>query len=347
MIVGYFLGVNKPSTKSSRKRLYLYLVVLILGLTSGFRGISVAYDTVAYKQIFIRASGTWNQLFHNTQYVEIGFAVLCSLVKIFGGSFQTLLIICSLFTVGSVAIFIYRHSDNILLSVFLIVAFPYYYHSFDILRYYLAMSFVLLGYQYVEKEKPLRYFIYVAIGSLFHSLIIVFALFYYIPKIKWNNLTMSLTIIAAIIGMQFLDPLSRFLSIIIGKNVDTGWVNNYAGGIKTMVMYGFLALMALFLYRYNNEELSNKKAVAMSNVLLLFVLSFVFIRAAMAIRLMLMFMPFMAVGFPTLMSGPTTNIQIHNNKIIQFGIVIIGLAYHSFMMIENYQNIVPYIPFWR
>ena len=141
---------NELNNNIIKRKIYLFITALQLGLLCGFRADVMAYDTEEYRIIFDMCPDSWGTLFDKTSYVEVGFRVFCAFIKIFGGNFQTMLIISSLCVMGSCCIFIYRHSKDILFSVFIIISFPFFYSSFDIVRHFLATAFVLLGYKYVE-----------------------------------------------------------------------------------------------------------------------------------------------------------------------------------------------------
>lgn len=356
MLLGLFMVPTNISESSMnqkvirrvdrRKKLYLFITTMQLGLLAGFRADKMAYDTAAYRTIFNNTPDTWSSLFENNQYIETGFSVFCSIIKILGGSFQQMLIISSLFVMASCCIFIYRHSKDVVMSVFIILSFPFFYSTFDIIRHFMAISFVLLGYKYIVNQQFLRYALFIIAGSAFHTVALAFLPLYFIGKIKYNFITLFTGTIATILCFLYLDRLAIFVSVLLGKSsgLESGWVSSYGGGIKTAIMYLVILLIAWLLF----QQLKDKEvedSISMNFVLLLFICSVIFVNARIMTRFIMAGIPYLAIAMPRLLDKTRSGFR-SNRDICYVGFVIIGLLYHAFMLSVNWQNVVPYIPFW-
>ncbi|MBQ7407161.1 MAG: EpsG family protein [Clostridia bacterium] len=354
MAMGWFLLFFRRSTdpqagydQNKRKKVYLFLTTLQLGLLCGFRSTQMTYDTAAYETIFLQAPNTWRTIFKNTQYVEIGFSVLCSLIKLLGGDFQTLLILSSLFVTGSCCLFIYRHSNNVLLSVFIIISFPFYYSSFDILRHFIAISFLLLSYKYMVEKRFVWYATLLVIGSLFHTITLLFIPFYFLRYIKFNALIFLASGAVLVVVFIYMNEIASILSALMGKTDygDSDWVGSYGGGIKTAVMYvGVFILSLLSFYQLREKKMEDHLSIFF--VLFLTFCSILFIQARMLTRMIMTMIPFLAIAIPRLFDKKNTHdLQIRNFVFVLF--LIIGCVYHGFMLLTSWQNVVPYIPYWK
>lgn len=352
MLVGflifYFRKTNNSKKYNNSKKIYLIFTTIQLSLIAGFRSIRVGWDTGTYKTIFDLMSDSINYIFVKQNIVEIGFSALCSGIKILGGDFQALLILTSTFVVGSCNIFIYRHSKNVLLSVFLIWCFPFYYTSFDIIRHSIVVGFFLLGYKHIEKSNFIRYCIYILIGSLFHTVAFLFIPFYFVKKIKWKWSTIFSGVAITIFAFLLINNIATFLFDLInkGNQIESGWIGAYSGGEKTCIMYAILFFIALIFY-YNIKEHRNTKDSYVFYVFLLFLSSILFIKARMMIRIIMLLVPLMAISFPQLVSKENKIKRPTNNKIGYMFLIIISLGYHLFLLLTSWQNVVPYIPFWE
>lgn len=335
------------ATIQMRKKVYLFLTTLQLGLLCGFRSTLMAYDTEEYKIIFDMCPDTWGHIFDESSYVEVGFRVLCSLIKIFGGEFQTLLIVTSLFIIGSCCVFIYRHSKNVVLSVFIIVSFPFFYSSFDIVRHFIATAFFLLGYRYIVERKFFRYLLFIAVGSLFHSIAWVFLPIYFMSRIKWNMRTFALAAIGTVALYVYIEPIAVWLGRALGKSdgIKSGWVGSYGGGILTAFMYCLLLVIAVFAY-YQLEDKRPEDATAVNYMVLMVIFAIVFINARIMTRMIMTTVPLIAIAIPQLIDEDRTT-SPKDCFLLKAGFVSIGVGYHLFMLFVNWQNVVPYIPFWR
>lgn len=341
-----FAGIRETRLDANVK-LYLFITVIQYGLLCGFRSAAMAYDTGAYEIIFNAAPSAWGNILDNEQYIEIGFSVFCSMVKIFGGSFQTMLIISSLFVMASCCVFIYRHSSDVVLSVFIIICFPFYYSSFDIIRHFIAIAFLLLGYKHVVSRSWLKFLCYIIVGSLFHSIMIIFLPIYFVPRLKFSTRSVLVTAMIVGIALLFSKKIATWVSALLGKGdgIESGWVASYGGGIRTAVMYLCVFLIGLALF-YNLKEKQTEDHVALNVLLVLFAVSIIFINVRIMTRIIMAAIPFAAVALPQLLSKTRTR-DMSNRNLSFFLLLIIGLLYHAFMLISNWQNVVPYIPYWE
>ena len=348
MIFGFLL-LNKKNSYSynKRKKIYLIITTIQFGLLCGFRSTKMAYDTLNYEYIFDMTSNSLSTIFVNKSYVEIGFSILCTIIKVLGGNFQTLLIVTSLFVMGCCCIFIYRHSRNVLLSVFLIISFPFYYSSFDIIRHFLALSFFLLGYKFVESKEFFKFLLFIILGSFFHSISFVFIPFYFVKNVKYNFFSFILLITFAVFCYFKIEDVVFVISSFIGKNsyISTDWINSYGGGIKTAAMY-FVVFVIGFLQYNNLRKKTIEDSTSLLYILILFVFSIIFINARMMTRMIMSMIPLFAISMPNLLFNDNT-INKKYSSIYLFSTLFIGIIYHAFMLITSWQNVVPYIPFWK
>ena len=337
---------NEININPIKRKIYLFVTAIQLGLICGFRSELMAYDTEEYKIIFDMCPSTWDTLFDKTSYVEVGFRVFCALIKIFGGEFQTMLIISSLFVMGSCCTFIYRHSKDVLLSVFIIISFPFFYSSFDIVRHFLATAFLLLGYKYVEERKFFKFLIFMFLGGLFQTGIWIFFPLYFAKTFKWNWKIMFFAIISTALIFVLLKPIVIFITNLLGKSsgLESGWVGEFGGGIKTALMYGIILLLAITCF-YQLKDPDQKDMTAVNYILLLFVSSVIFIQARMMTRVIMTLAAFLAIAMPQLLDKSRTKSDL-NYFALKFSFIIIGFVYHAFLLLTNWQNVVPYIPFW-
>lgn len=339
-----FLGTTPRKASNKRKVLYLIVTTLILGTLGGLRSSLVGYDTESYFIAFTKTSDTLGGILDNDQHIETGFAALCTLVKVLGGNFTHFLLLCSFFIVGSFCIFIYRHSSNVLLSIFILLCFPYYYSSFDIIRHFVATSFLLLGFQYILKGKFGKYLLFVLSGAVFHNSALIYLILYPLLRAKWSKKLSILLLGVAIILMVYSKLFANFVVAETGRfgTIAEEWVGGYSGGILTCVMY--FAVFVIVLLAKNNKILFSRNDNAwVICAFLLFICSIIFIEARIAIRYIMVFSSLLAVAVPNMLEMTTARKKSLNTLLLS-SFIIVGLAYHAFMLLTSWQNVVPYIP---
>lgn len=349
MLLGILLLGSEPSQATDKsKRIYLLITTLQLGLICGFRSLAVGWDTPTYYVEWSnRLPDDFFQLKQYTGRFELGFLYFTTLIKVLGGNYQTFLIISSLFTMGSASIFIYRHSSNVLLSVFILICFPFYYSSFDIIRHFLALSFILLGYKYVVERKPILFALFVLGAFLFQKSDIVLGLVYFLPVITFNKRFLLSTLIISLViffAQGFL--LSSGLVGYLDYTIDAyeGWFGADAGGSKTALMYIVIAVIAYLAY-INKEFIDAQYNTAMVVCIIVCAFAIIFTRNRMIVRLIMASIAFFAIYVPDLLSYDFVN-DYNKHKYIFNIFIVIGLMYHGFMLLTSWQKVVPYIPYW-
>ena len=343
MLLGIFILGWHPQNSSNRKKIvYLVFSTVILGTLCGLRSSLVGYDTETYYTAFLRTSETIRDIFDNQQHIETGFAALCTLIKVLGGNFTHLLLICSFFTVGSFSVFVYRHSSNVLLSIFILLCFPYYYSSFDIMRHFVATSFFLLGYKYILNGNFVKYSIFVVAGCIFHKTVIIYLLLYPLLRLRWSSKLMWTVFMIAGLIMFFAPVISLYIVEETGNygTILESWVGKDAGGSLTALMYFVIFIIASILRK--NLEMPSKADINLICVLLLFASAIIFTRSRIVIRYVMTFSGLLAVAMPNLLYSYKSR-EKRLNGLILFLFIIIGLLYHTFLLITNWQNVVPYI----
>lgn len=351
MLIGKILlfPINKNEIKNynKRKKVYLIITTIQLATLSGLRSSKMTWDTGAYEIFFNLIPNNISEALNSNIYFEKGFIIFCSLIKIVGGNFQTMLLVSSYFIIGSLCIFIYRHSSNPLFSIFIIICLPFYYSSFDILRHFMAISFVLLGYKYVENNNFFKYLIFIILGSLFQKIALVFLPLYFFKKIKLNLFTLILLLSLTIFSYFSIETIALKIGDILGKGgySSSEWIGTFGGGIKTTIMY-FIVFMICFL-AYSNIKIKEKKInLSLAYILISFLCSIIFLNARIMIRIIMTMVAFLSISIPNLLEKK----QVKNkryNLTYTLCLVTICLVYHGFMLITSWQNVVPYIPYWK
>lgn len=345
--VGRKFYSNELNRNKIKRRIYLIVTTLQYGLLCGLRAISMGYDTFSYQIIFDMTPGSWSTLFVRTSYVEMGFSLLCSFVKILGGNYRTLLIICSLFSMGACCVFLNRYSNNVILSVFIIISFPFFYSQFDVIRHFLAVGCFLLAYKYIEEKKFIKYLVLILIGATFHKIVLLFIPLYFVRKIKFDATFVIIMFTITLLLYLFMTDIAFFIAEIMGKGgnqlIETGFLGADAGGFKTMLMYVAILVLSFLAYLLIDEKKDTDR-VYLFYIALVVVSSIVSMNARIAIRFIMSFVPLMSIAIPHLFSFKRTS-----SKKVMIALTIcfmlIGLIYHGFMLISNWSNVVPYIPY--
>lgn len=346
LIIGLFFKETKLLTLESGKRTYLFIVFCAMTILGGWRSIDMCYDIREYTNFFnLFARIPLKTPVEYEYYMEYGFYLFCKLISLCGGTSRTMLIVSSGIVAFCICRFIYRHADNVLFSVFLVLSFPYFYTSFDILRNYMAISILLIAYDYLEKQKFVWFVVWVVIAAQFHTIAYVFLFLYPVAKIKWNVINTCFVLGIGMLSTIYVKAIATAISGTIGmyegyiSGVNSWWIGQYNGGIKTAAMY--VVIFGICVLAYINRK--NRKDVDkyFAFVLIVTIFSIMYTNSNIMIRLIVMMLPLYAIAIPKLLNKNDC-ISPNNQVLYTFGIVLVGIMYHTYMIMNNWQNIVPY-----
>lgn len=202
------LGLIKlilPKNKSCNIFL-IFLASMLLFLISSFRSISFGTDTIGYVNSYIllgyrNLSDLWLNFITNTGKDPF-FYLVSKIVNLTGASYQIwLAAIAGIFSY-SIAKLIDKYSEEPYLSFVSLISLGYFYFSLTGLRQTMALSFIVLSYNYLRERKLIAFVTLVIMGSLFHSTAIIFLIAYPISNIKvgWKQ---TLGILMLFIGVYF------------------------------------------------------------------------------------------------------------------------------------------------
>lgn len=326
---------------------YLVLVAVALTVIGGARDFGVSYDGTTYASVFRTFSALpWLPPQKYTYFMEYGFYVFCKLIAVCGGNARTMFWISSGFVAFSVCSFLYRNTEHIFSAVVILLSFPYLYTSFDLIRYYLAVSIVLLAFPFVKKRKFLPYCCVIAAACMFHKTAVIYLLLYFLPLLHWNGLTAALTFCGMILVSALAHPLAAFFSKLFNdytsyvSGMNTNWIGAFAGGIKTAGMYLLIAAIAAYVYS-GLEEKTPKQNQNLGYVILTAAVSVIFVTSSIAVRLLVAFLPFMSVGLAEVLYAGKSKMP-KTRVFLQYITLLLCLAYHAFLILNNWQHIVPY-----
>lgn len=138
-------------------------------------------------------------------------------------------------------------------------------------RQLLALAICLLALPFVEKKKPIHFFLLILLASLFHTTAILFCVYYFFNRtFKWQTI-FAVLIIAFVVGKTSL-PLKLFsLGGIISDSASSKveiYGNEAKDALKnaSLSVFGLvkrLLLLVLFAYNFNylNKKLSYYKII--------------------------------------------------------------------------------------
>lgn len=189
-ILAYFMFVNREDSFGKRK-IFIIMSLLPMIIIMGFRGLYVGTDTRAYGVYFRQVSEiSWLDcvLSRGTALKNAPCYLLWSKVVMtfLGGSYQFFLFLNAIIICSSIAYFIYKNSNHVVLSICLYILGYYYLNSFNASRQYMSFAFMLVAYTCMKENKGEKAFLFAVLGVGIHIVSICF-----LPVIflVWNKIS--------------------------------------------------------------------------------------------------------------------------------------------------------------
>lgn len=332
----YFIQNGLKIKKNNN--IYIIVVSLVLVLVLGLRGLTVGIDTINYYNLFTYVKNMeLNQLFVGISF-EYGYRMLQYVIGLAFNEYQFLLICVASFYILVVSHHIYKYSKNPNLSYILFILYGFYTFAFSTTRQTIAIAFIMIAYEFIDKRQLLRFLSFVLIAASFHITALIFIPSYWITKFKFNKFTISLFAIITLLMLYFRPVIVLFLNSIARNEytyIETG------GNLLFLFMVISVFLGIVYQKKFLIEDNNNKLLFYMLCMSILIMPITKFHPAMM--RLTYYYFIFMIIYIPNLVS-------VIKDPIIRIvgytGYVFIGLFYF-------YTNVIPsarlgnYLFFWQ
>lgn len=340
-----YLIVGKPIKKSNIiKGILLSLPFIQIYLMISLKNYSVGTDTAAYLTGFNMILDTsWQDIFnfqiHNLVFnFERGFILASKFISIFTEDFTAYSAIIYAVMIFPLYHFIKKQSVMPFLSLILFITFGFLNFYFSGMRQAIAISIVLLSYDFIVNRKMWRFFCAITIALLFHQSAIFF-----LPAYFMTSLTLT-----PIIGISY----SLFLAIIYAfrfriLEIVTQYI--YTG--STIVDTGAYTLLLIVSATFMAGLLFYKKVIAMNpnnkliyNLIGVAVGLMIFTTASnITLRAANYYYIFMILFIPNVI----VSIRDRTIRNIALSVVVVFTLTYYFKIGVNVLNGNPYTFFWQ
>lgn len=226
------------------RKYYCFTIATILALVIGLRGLNIGIDTYSYFNMFNTIIDNNLQYSFESMNIEKGYVFLNYILgRFMGGNFHILLLVIAVLYIVSVSFVIYKYSENPWLSFLLFVAFGYFTFGMSGLRQTMAMSFTMISFLFIKKNKLGFYLFFIAIAYSLHVSALVFLPAYFMDKIKISKYSLSIAAIIIIPIAFFVEFLFNYLNAfarISYQEMETGGMLMYLFFVATTLLGLFL-----------------------------------------------------------------------------------------------------------
>lgn len=333
-----------PKTQKS-KLIIMTLIFVQFVLIQGLRDYSVGIDTANYVKYYNAFSHKdfFHMLAHPQYVFEVGYMILMYVCKNLGVPTRMFIIIVAIIINFLYFRFIYKESNDFVLSLWLFICMEYFTLSFTTYRQIIAMGFIVNSFIYLKDDKYLKFSIFVLLAASFHKSALIFVI---VPIIKFiyrliderskigKFLVLNRFALAslAIVILIFIKPL------II--DVVTKLYPNYsAGGELGMLFFEILVVLFATLMCEHLTEEKTKLRFYQLFILLSTCVQYCTTIFFMINRVTLYFYVFSIVGIPYCLYLVK---DMRTRRIFLMAILLLSFIEYYYVTMDMY-NVVPYV----
>lgn len=333
-----------------KERLFYSLVTVTLIL---FAGLRTAYnDTWLYNSMYDQLPADI-ELTKDINWLKFGdnpgFVFTIRLLKRWGVSRQSYIMIFSAFTVGTNLWFIRKYSRNVFVSVLLFITFAGYTFALAAIKQTTAMAFLLIATDRAINKKYVQFLIFVFLGCLFHAYSFLYLVIPFLSFRPWGKFTVVMLVIFAFVGIGLQAMLGTLLNVtdMLGEGYDA---SSFTGeGVNPIRL--LVTSVPIFLSLLTAEQVSQREErdqyiilnATMLNAEIMFI--GLFGTANYFARLANYFLPFQAVSLPWLFN----HFDAEGKRAISMAAAAGYLLFfvYSFMINENFDANFDSITLWE
>ncbi|MBR2454770.1 MAG: EpsG family protein [Clostridia bacterium] len=249
--------VFKGSGESNQgKKIFCTLTTIQWILISGLRGMSVSMDMLSYKLRFEKTLHShWWELFKNFELVYIngegkdpGYAIFEKTVQIFTHDYQTFLFIVAIIFFTAMGVWVYKYSENPLLSMLIFDSFMSSFFAITGTRQTLATVLVVfIGGYFIRKRKLWQFLVVTFVAYTIHKSAICVLPFYFIANIEITRKYVAVCVGSIPILFIFKEQFFNVLGALAGYEYDD---LESGGAYGFTLMYIAVLVVSILLLRH-------------------------------------------------------------------------------------------------
>lgn len=324
----------------SKTRNDVILISIVIFILIAFRSLEVGTDTDNYYAIYntrnfeaIINGGILNS-------IEYGFTLTEYIGNKLNLGFGFIVFLEGLVYTIPLAYVIHKYSKNPYMSFILFICFDYFLFSMSGIRQTFAIGFCLISFEFIQKNKPFWFVVFVLIASSFHITSLCFLPAYFLKSFKINKVNIILIAFIGIMFFIFREPIFSFVRQF--ARMDYG--DRETGGLGMYLFYCFLALVGIytfFMSKYRNVPPLLDKRLYMFLLIVLIIYPTLQVNPTY-FRLHYYYSIFFVLLIPNLLKRLDSLILRVTYKTIVYGISLYYLFSYSFVMF----GAVPYTFGW-
>lgn len=339
-----------------KKGLYIIIMWIFTTLIAALRNYTVGNDTLTYVGLYKSLANLLTNSYDfsiqnilNSRF-ELGYIYYDRFLYVISENPRFLMVISSIIIYFAVFYYIYKFSQDVSLSTFIFLSFGMFASSLSALRQFIALVFILRAFDLLERNKYLRFTIYVFLSFMFHKTAIVFMIMVLIKNKKFNSKNLFMMFVLTVLTILFYNKIFTKITSSIGS-YDAYTVSNQSQAIIAPLLNALLITAIIItcylckkntgLNEYNRVFRGNEWNKMMLMLVVSLSISIVAIKFNQLSRISAYF------DFAYLILLPNSFLLLRNKNlkyIVTTGTIILGYSYFLIIQIlrPEWSGIVPY-----
>jgi len=308
-------------------------IILVMSLHTS--SIDVIYDINGYYNFYKDASVySLSELIANSRF-EIGYILLNKIFAMILPNPQFIFAIVSIICVSCAWYYIYKNSNNLLLSVLCFVTLGTMTFEYTAFRQAIAMSICLLAVEFIKKKQLVPFIAIVLLAFTFHKTALCFLPSYFLLNSKFTPQKIVYYILCAPIVVFY----ASYITSIGNKLFDMdfyGYIGNDFGGTVQILIFIITIVLSL-IYR---KQLTMPVFVNMVILgLMVYLLRYSTLAAE---RIAFYFTAGLIIALPNAINQIT---NMHIRRFVNNSVVVLSIALFAYRL--SYMTLANYHFFWE
>jgi len=191
-LLGFFLCELHPSRRND------IILIAVLSVAMFFmsilRATTVGIDYVMYMDYFWKVcDGGLPYVFslENPYWREIGYSLLEYVISLFGSTPLIYSTGVALVCLSLNAVFVYKYSPSVWLSMFIFIAFGFFGYTLCTIRHQIAIAIFMFALPYLQQKRFVPYLLIVLLTATFHKSMLIWIPVYFLAQLAmdWRTYT--------------------------------------------------------------------------------------------------------------------------------------------------------------
>lgn len=247
-MLGFFLCELHPSRRNDF--ILIMILSIIMFIMSVLRDSSVGVDYQLYLERFAQVCEGGLPFvfsFRNEYWTEIGYSLLEYIISLFGKSQMAYATGIALVCLVLNAVFVYRHSSSVWLSMFVFISFGIFGYTLCTIRHQIAIAIYLFALPYLQKKQFIPYCLITLAAMTFHKSMFVLIPMYFLAQLALTWKTYLFYTVCLLAYYAFSETLLPIITPEFYQGYSVGSYYMLGRDIPTMVIpVLFFLVVALF-----------------------------------------------------------------------------------------------------